>query len=442
MAQITDLPPEVLGKIFTEHGLECRDLARVARVCTAFSSEATRANLLHNIEYECSSILIVAAQQGRIDLAQKALSMGANVNTIGPGSGKVLEELQVVIISLNDITLCRRPDDDPHHSLIHSAAASGLDKLVRRAIDMGTNPSAMSMGEATALHFTSRSWNSEAVIQTLVSAGVDPDGRDMMGRKPLHRAYQLGNFSTALQLLKAGATPLNVQTGSNYDIQRAATCTWHPHEVAGGPETLDDWHKEQAAFLHTLMEDNGLNIHQGLIDTKSLPDNLGRIFSFITRLCPHPLNPEIVAVFLEKGVDPNRRLPGYLDTPLGLAIDRIKPKEDIDRKYAGNIRRMVYLLVEHGARVCLVSEYNLRRVKQWVEDEAVHKDDRDLSRYLLRTLDLEGGSAPDHDSSDDDSGADDLGYKDADDVGSDDEGSDADDSEDDDFKDELSGSEV
>ncbi|ROW01378.1 hypothetical protein VPNG_07615 [Cytospora leucostoma] len=494
MAQITDLPPEILSKIFTEHGLECRDLAQAARVCTAFSREATRANFLHNIEYERSSILILAAQQGRLDWAQKALAAGAMVNTVSPGCGETREQLDFIFKEgeslghrdfrpsdgkeygtplhyaalrgdnemialllesgadlraasyklcdcLHDATLgkpswgqiprwfplhhamCRAHESTAnillhagaplnlccdvecealhikplhHHSLIHSAAASGLDKLVQHAIDVGTDPSMETEESCTALHFTSRSWNSEAVIQILVSHGVELDYPDLEDRPALVWAYKYGNLATAIRLLKAGATPSNVLKDQrdddmefkdkvyDDDILQSFNYQWNPVAVPDGPKSLDEWNKEQAVFLRTLIED-GLDIHERLFDPEQLPEDLRCALSIATRTGSQYLNPEAVALLLEKGVDPN------LDSTLEQLLDEIDPTEEwYDRQFAEKIRRVIYMLIEHGARVGLVDEDTMGSVKEWVENEAVHTDDRDLFKYLLGRLGDEG----------------------------------------------------
>lgn len=97
------------------------------------------------------------------------------------------------------------PTGEPSHSLIHVAATRGLATLVQRALDMGTDASKPTWDDTTALHCTSFSWNSEAVIKCLLSAGAELDAVDMDGNDPLLRACVAGNFSTALFLLNAGA---------------------------------------------------------------------------------------------------------------------------------------------------------------------------------------------------------------------------------------------
>lgn len=101
MANLTDkkarldrLPPEILANIFTENGIQLNDIAQLARVCKAFQGEATRATYFYDIKHDRSSVLIMAAQQGRIDRMRTALAMGASANTVGPGRGETPEELE------------------------------------------------------------------------------------------------------------------------------------------------------------------------------------------------------------------------------------------------------------------------------------------------------------------------------------------------------------
>lgn len=156
MAQITDLPPEVLSNIFTEHGLECRYLAQAARVCTAFSSEATRANLLHNIGYERSPILIVAAQQGRIDWVQKALATGAMVNTVGPVYGDTREQLDVIFKEGYFLGLGYKEllpsDGKKYRTPLHYAALRGDNEMNVLLLESGADLRAASFGVCDCLH--------------------------------------------------------------------------------------------------------------------------------------------------------------------------------------------------------------------------------------------------------------------------------------------------
>lgn len=245
------------------------------------------------------------------------------------------------------------------------------------------------------------------MIQILVSHGVDLDYPEYDFRPAFVWAYKYGNFATAMRLLKAEATPLIVLKDQededmeyddlvlDNDIIQAIYCKWNPDAVADGPKSLDEWNKEQVAFLRTLIED-GLDINQGLFNPEQLPKDLRCALSGLANKAgPQFLNPELIALLLEKGVDPNPdRLqnPNY-EGPLGLLLRRINPTEEWhDRQFAEKIRRVVYMLIEHGARVGLVNKDTIGRMKQWVENEAVHTDDRELFRYLLRRLDDEGSS--------------------------------------------------
>ncbi|ROW00296.1 hypothetical protein VMCG_07257 [Cytospora schulzeri] len=468
MAKITNLPPEILAKIFTENGLESSDLAQIARVCKAFSAEATRANYIHNIEQERSSVVILAAQQGRIDWMQKAISMDADTNTVGPGYGETLEEwedirypetypddgkygtplhyaalrgddghastahlllnhgasLHLVYVSEEFSFL----PDEPCDSLIHHAAARGLVTLVQRAMDMGTSASATTPDGTTALHCTVWSWNSEAVIRCLVSAGADLDAEGWEGMTPFFCACTAGNFSTALNLLRAGSNihllrtlrpqaPSTLRTsGPTRSAEQARTETEDAesrllYETASGgsdpiphsdrPEPLDDRDKEQVEFLRTLIEDYDIRYDESYPEECFVGWQSLRNHALISAACCNKyVVPGVVRLLLDNGSDPNHlNLQGK--GPLQLLLSNITPSgEWALRDNANKYRQIIYMLVEYGARVSHVHWDLLGKMRLWVKDKRVDRDDRVLLKYLLRKC-YEELAAEDETSADD-----------------------------------------
>lgn len=194
-AQIDHLPPELLGKIFTEHDLEPHALAQIARVCKAFAGEATRASYLYNIENQRSSVVVLAAQQGRIDWLQKALSMGANINTVGPGCGDIIGSLEHNRVPYWGSV----PEVGQYATPLHYAALRGDDGMVRLLLKSGANMNVPSF-RACDCHLPHYyNYNSAAVRWV-----------------PLHHAMCQGHLSTANLLLDYGA-PLNMSYRNNSD---------------------------------------------------------------------------------------------------------------------------------------------------------------------------------------------------------------------------------
>lgn len=482
LAQIGDLPLEILTEIFTGHGLEPHDLAQVARVCKAFSGEATRASYLYNIEHQRSSLLILSAQQGRVDWMQKALSIGADINTVGPGLGESPEDLvylyhwdhvwerivpddgkygnplhYAALRGDNDMVglllksganlnapsfdvcdclihaeqtaprwlplhhaLCQghlstvnflldhgaplkigyeeEPDEDSRFSLIHCAAALGHDTLVQRAIDMGTDPSDSSVDGSTALHYASRSWNSEAVIKCLLSAGAELDAENDEDQTPLFRACVVGNFPAAMQLLKAGAdtSSPNIQHPPHRGLlHEAAKAGWHQDTLlAKRPKPQDDRDKEQLKFLRTLIEDHGLNVDEGF-DIPEFYSNTKRLTPLHVALDSAAqygvkrVVPGVIKLLLDKGAQPNRLNPRRL-VPLQQILREISPSGHWkQRDNAKELREVVSELIAHGAMASLIGEDLPKDMRRWVGDEAVETNDRSMFRRLLQMLDQE-----------------------------------------------------
>lgn len=470
MARIDDIPPEILAHIFTVHGLTSYDLAQAARVCKAFSGEATRASYRYNIEQERASVLISAAQKGRIDWMRKALSMGADINTVGPGRGETPEDLDgytwcdiypddgkygtalhyaalqgdddmVALLltsgaSLNvpsyglcdciyNVTSENPPDlaprwlplhhavcrehastanllldegaplhmyyqseefsvlsEEPCDSLIHWAAARGLVTLVRRAMDMGSSASALTRDCSTALHCTRWAWNSEAVIQCLLSAGAELDAQDWEGRTPLAGACAAGNFSSALHLLKAGE---NIQSqterGKNtlfYEAASGGSAMILEHHRPG---PVVDWDQYQVDFLRTLIEVYGMAYHDSYkSDRKATP----KVSLISAACCSTHVVPGVIKLLLNNDSDPNEpSLQG--EVPLQMLLGKIKPSGKwILPQNANKYRQAIYILVEHGARISRVAWDFLSRMRLWVRDRKVDRDDRNLLKYLLK----------------------------------------------------------
>lgn len=476
MAHIQKFPAEMLAKILTEHGLQLQDLAQAARVCKAFTGEATRATYLYNIEHQRSSVVIMAAQQGRIDWMRKALVMGADVNAVGPGHGEIFEDLKdhwdtetypadgkygtplhyAALRGDNDMValllesgadlnaasfqLCHctfqagvgKPPDDYssrwlplHHavcrghiltanllldhgaplqmdyavspdekcqSLIHVAATHGLVTLVQRAIAMGTSASKTTWDGTTPLHCTSLSWNSEVVIQCLLSAGAKLDAKDYLHKDPLLRACAAGNFSTALFLLKAEAKihprTRTDQTGMRRLLVEAALGGSNPipFEDLSGP--LDDRDKEQVELLRTLIQDSGKTYNCHAAYGRSLPGDEhpepGNDALISAACCRRRVVPGVVRLLLNKGSNPNHHNRAGV-VPLQLILDNARPSgEWILYDCANNYRQAIYTLLEHGARVHHLHLEFLQMMRLWVKEKYVERTDRNLFRRLLK----------------------------------------------------------
>ncbi|KAK8022610.1 hypothetical protein PG993_013377 [Apiospora rasikravindrae] len=107
-------------------------------------------------------------------------------------------------------------------SLVHCAAANGLEELVQRALEMDAGTALRGEDDLDSpLHYACESWDSEGVIQRLVAAGHDLNVECGRHRPmtPLFRACEVGNYVTALNLLRAGADPRRGQYASDWTTE-------------------------------------------------------------------------------------------------------------------------------------------------------------------------------------------------------------------------------
>lgn len=178
-AKLDRLAPEVLAMIFTEHDLQPRDLAQITRACKALTGEAIRASYLHNIKHQRASVLIMAAQQGRIDWMRMALAIGADVNTTGPGRRETPQEMK------NHRHSWVYPDDRRYGTPLHYAALRGNDDMASLLLRSGADLNAPSF----------------QICRCKSPAPNEPFSRWL----PLHHAVCRGHISTANLLLDHGA---------------------------------------------------------------------------------------------------------------------------------------------------------------------------------------------------------------------------------------------
>ncbi|KAI3395984.1 hypothetical protein diail_554 [Diaporthe ilicicola] len=184
MARVTDLPAELLAKVFTNNGLTSRDLASAALATRAFTSEATRAAFLYNISHEQSSVLVWAARNGRMNQMRRALSMGANPNT----HGMTEEELARVWEWNGECVFEREEFGTP----LHYAALHGQNEMVLLLLRNGAQMDSLS------LHLCN------CVENCHVGMSFDIPQASLQWY-PLHHAVCQGHVSTANILLDHGA---------------------------------------------------------------------------------------------------------------------------------------------------------------------------------------------------------------------------------------------
>ena len=89
-------------------------------------------------------------------------------------------------------------------SLLHSAAAGGLEALERRLLDQGAPPGERDRYGLTPLHYAAAYGRSE-IVSLLLARGGSLDAKDPGGRTPLSLAHLYGHEATASLIASRGA---------------------------------------------------------------------------------------------------------------------------------------------------------------------------------------------------------------------------------------------
>lgn len=90
---------------------------------------------------------------------------------------------------------------DNGRTVLHDAAANGLDGVVAALLDGGADPAAATDRGMTPLHVAS----TPAAVQALVAAGADLEAAAEYGHTPLHWAITRGDAGALRALVAAGA---------------------------------------------------------------------------------------------------------------------------------------------------------------------------------------------------------------------------------------------
>ncbi|KAI0805423.1 ankyrin repeat-containing domain protein [Xylaria sp. FL0064] len=372
MARITNLATEILFLILAigDGQLTSRDVASVARTCKVLCHIATTLLYRHNISEHLSSALIWASRNNQIRTVQKALAFGADVNTfglVGPTNGQhdstygtplhwaarrghddVVRLLldhnarldahsravcQCVNVdgSYHSTTPDPRPRWFPLHgsgpTILHCAAAQGLDSVVRRPLDI--YPGILDVGKrrdaersifdvdfiASPLHYAINCRDSKSVIRTLVSAGCDLEAEDYLTMTLIRRACLVGNFAAAMHLLYEGAqtrrapirtSAYSLSEHSGEQLGRTSLL-WYAvrgrsHIKACGRYPVVQ-HHEQVAFVKALIEDHGHTVHEVFLEReRQMPLNAAIEPQWFTDA---DALPALIRLLLQKGADPN-----------------------------------------------------------------------------------------------------------------------------------------
>ncbi|KAI0008702.1 ankyrin repeat-containing domain protein [Xylariaceae sp. FL0662B] len=221
----------------------------------------------------------------------------------------------------------------PGPSVLHSAAAAGLESIIQRVLE--TDPTLIHKNNkrASALHYVSQCWSSEGIIERLLSAGADLEAKDHQGLTPIFRACQVGNFATAMHLLKAGAKTRPPRPPGWTEHVKPLL-----HYAVGGrtgfwdkriPTPRKEREREQMDLIRALVEECGHHVDEPM---RSWPGFAGMTGGDVVTPLNSALDPgkyywngsitEIVEYLLQAGANPNH--PGvYKSPPITMAISRL-----------------------------------------------------------------------------------------------------------------------
>lgn len=138
---------------------------------------------------------------------------------------------------------------------LHVAAAAHLPELVEMLLELGADVGARNRRGAQALHYAadgvpgSPHWDPRGqvgVIEALVAAGADPNGKDKSAVAPLHRAVRTRCAAAVRALLEAGADP-NLRNGAGSSPMKLAT-----RPTGRGGSGSQGAQEQQAMVVHVL----------------------------------------------------------------------------------------------------------------------------------------------------------------------------------------------
>ncbi|RYP93227.1 hypothetical protein DL770_000702 [Monosporascus sp. CRB-9-2] len=403
---------ELLGLILGDESLQLKDVAALARTCT-FYQIATSHLYRFNIKHERSSVLFWAVENSQLKTMRRALELGADPNTVGPDPGESPEELFNAATGNgrrrgyytygSPLHYAARAGDDQMllptilinrgapmqmaceveevgygPSLLHCASAHGLESLVRLALEKDPALLGRRAGDSP-FDYTAQSWNSEGVIRCLVSAGADLDEENRDTHlTPIFRACEVGNFSTAMHLLRAGAQTAPAQPHGLVDFRRPpllhyAVCSKDYDFDRPLPQAARD--EQQLAFVRALIEVFGQNVNEtfcfedGMVRASPLAVAMfgdieiswarvlcrgGEMYRRFENTLAGHVNPDVIKLLLSAGADPHHAgTSGH--TPLALAVARLVNLYDEDEpvyhKEEGAAFSIVAMLLRSGARL-------------------------------------------------------------------------------------------
>jgi len=236
---------EKLTNLLIEHGAkpisDAGDSSHETRLATIAGDKASVVEFLKqgadpNASWNGSSLLHIAAANGREEITKLLLEAGAKIATYKNGNTPLHEAtgavIGVLIAAGADVNASNQDGNRPLHNAfrvedVKTLIAAGADLNARNGRNMTAVESAAahydeildvflaipdgvdlsaSGPNGTLLGFAAEQGNVNS-IKKLIKAGADPDLADLQGRTPLHRGIRALDVEVVKALLEAGADP-------------------------------------------------------------------------------------------------------------------------------------------------------------------------------------------------------------------------------------------
>ncbi len=299
-----------------------------------------RAHLLERQDNQGRTALHHAAIQGHAPVAKRLLGLRSEPDAAGYlplHYAAVYDRLDVLSLladasdkGVNDLQLVTSAG----HNALHLAASRGATHTLGFLLDHGADLNAVTPGGKTALHLAAASpWPTSSAIAVLLTRGATPDASDVSGQTPLHAAADAGNVDAVARLVAAShpdgpspnerATPLALAIEGGHtaaaEALLAAGADWSRGLNAavrfGSPEVVLRLSRAAEKYLDGRGNKSGEGTNPFEPESGAARHRVSSAFEESLTRGPAAL----VAVFLDRGLDPNLATSSG-STPLSLAL--------------------------------------------------------------------------------------------------------------------------
>jgi ankyrin repeat protein len=211
--------------------------------------------------------MMLAAQKGHLDVVERLLKAGAEVDATGASGTTSLmwaaftghDDVARALLAAGADPNAADAGSDGSTPLMIAALMLDAD-TVRLMIDKGGDVHAGNERNQTPLMFAALSGRQEAIVAELIQAGVDVNKRTTTGHTALESAVLRGDLAVVEQLLRAGA-----------DVSAVGDRGWTPLMIAAGNGSrsvaerevgfaLPGWTDSSREIVRVLLE-HGSDIH-------------------------------------------------------------------------------------------------------------------------------------------------------------------------------------